>query len=140
MPVDLTVVLSGPLAQRAVVLSALTRAGMDPEPDQGIRGHSYGLPDDDPTVGWVAVRCEDLNQAADLVRRSEWTLRLHWNTPDCRACGGAGKVNHGTAGLGTCLHCEGKGRTNKPVPTPEQVMAETIADLQARLARLERTR
>lgn len=137
MPVDLTVVLSGPLAQRAVVLSALTRAGMIPEPDQGTRGHPYGLPDDDPSLGWVAVRCGDINEAADLGRRREWVLRLHWPTPACRACAGLGRVNHGTTGQGTCLHCEGKGRTNRPVPPPEQAMAATIADLSARLAALE---
>lgn len=134
---DWTVVLSGPLAQRAVVLSALERAGMALEPSLGTRGHSYGLPDEDPSVGWVAVRHESLAAAQALAGRSGWTLRLHWPTPDCRACGGTGRVNHGTSGLGTCLHCQGSARTNRPVPSTEEQMAATIADLQARLAVLE---
>lgn len=134
---DWTVVLSGPLAQRPVVLSALERAGLTLEPSGNSRGYHYGLPDDDPSVGWVAVRHEDVNDVVEHVARSGWQLRLHWPTPDCGACHGTGHVNHGTSGLGSCLHCGGKGATNKPVPSPEEQMEATVRALEARLAALE---
>lgn len=133
---DWTVVLSGPLAQRQVVLAALDRAGLRLEGADSHRGVFYGLPDSDPSVGWVGARHRDVNEVVDVAKRAGWTLRLHWPTPDCRACGGTGRVN-GPTGISSCLHCQGTGRTNKPLPSPEQAAADAIAALEARIADLE---
>lgn len=135
-PQDWTVVLSGPLTHRGPLLASLQQAGITVEPDQGPRGNPYGLPDDDPTLGWVACRHTDLNDATAASVRCGWALRMHWPTPACWACAGTGRVN-GPDGLGACLHCTGNGHTNKPLPPPEQQMAERLAALEARLADME---
>ena len=132
---DTTAVFSGPLAQRGVVLGDFERAGAVLEPSLAQRGEPYGLPDTDPSVGWVAARgsLEDLRAIAS---RAGWALRLHWRTPDCRACGGTGRVN-GSSGLVPCDHCEGLAKTNRPLPSAEERLAAQVEALNARLAALE---
>ena len=127
---DWTVLLSGPLAQRAPLLATLNRSGVtigdNPASD------SRGLPHDDPTVGWITARHEDVDHVAGLAQSAGWVLRAHWHTPKCVACAG-----HGRIADAACLNCAGTGRTEKRPPTPEQQLSATVADLQARLAALE---
>jgi hypothetical protein len=132
-----TCLLSGPLAQRGPLMASLERAGARLEPDQGSRGHAHGLPDDDASQGWIAVRHADVDHVVSFASRAGWALRLHWNTPYCRVCEGSGKANHGTSGLGTCLHCEGSGKTNRPPKSPEQQLREQLDDVTRRLAAIE---
>ena len=135
METDTTVVFSGPLAQRGVVMADFERTGAILEPAEAQRGEPYGLPDDDPSVGWVAAR-GPLEELRAIAYRAGWALRLHWHTPNCRACEGTGRVN-GPAGLTTCEHCAGHGKTNRPVPTAEERLAAQVEALNARLATLE---
>lgn len=129
---DWMILLSGPVGRRAGLLAALSGAGVDVE-----QAHEpHGLPDEDATTGWVCARHGDVDEVVAHAARAGWSLRMHWPTPRCGVCAGAGKAN-GPDGLGACLHCSGVGRTSKPAPTPEQQLAATVADLQARLARLE---
>ena len=129
---DWMVLLSGPLAQRAGLLATLAAAGVDVE-----QAHEpHGLPDEGPTVGWVCARHADVDKVVTHAARAGWSLRMHWPTPRCGVCAGVGKAN-GPAGLGDCLHCGGVGRTSKPAPTPEQQLAERLAELQQRIDRLE---
>jgi hypothetical protein len=124
---SLTTVLSGPLASRAPLLSALQRAGanMGEQPD---RNPNHGLPTD-PETGWVTAIVDDLDIARRVLERSDrWALRLHWNTPACLACSGHGVGQGGS----TCLHCLGAGATNKPYRPPDR-----LAELEARVAGLE---
>ena len=130
---DWTIVVSGPLAQRADVLAILDRL----EPDDTPRGHPHGLSDGDPSVGWVTCRHANVDTIVDLVAPSGWVLRAHWNTPECRACGGSGRVNVETTGLGTCLPCEGTGRTNARVPSAEEQLRAELDKMAERLAALE---
>ena len=132
MPDDLMILLSGPLATRAPLLAALANDGIDV--DQTHEPH--GLLDDEPGTGWICTRHGDLEHVRAHADRAGWSLRMHWNTPRCGACGGAGKAN-GPEGHGACLHCGGKGRTPKPAPSREDQLAATVADLQRRLAALE---
>lgn len=119
--------------------------------------------DVDPTQGWVHCRTSDLAGLsrpkapspkwtdangrtwtadewhaefgpAGPVALAGWRLVGHWITPDCGECNGTGHVNHGTEGLGTCLHCRGVGRTNLPAKTAEQKLLERVERLEAQLA------
>jgi hypothetical protein len=136
---DLTVVVCGPVARRAPLMVDLERAGATLEPDQGARGHHWGFADlrDDPTFGTVACRHGDLNRVAEIAGRAGWQLRMHWQTPDCPVCDGAGRTSVGTAGLGVCLHCDGIGRTNRPAKHAEQLLREELDGLRAEVAALK---
>lgn len=126
------ILLSGPLARRAGLLSSLAAAGVDV--DQAHEPH--GFDGTDPSVGWVCARHGDVDDVVAHAARAGWSLRSHWPTPTCGVCAGVGKAN-GPAGLGDCLHCAGVGRTPKAAPSPEQQLAERLAELQQRIDRLE---
>lgn len=131
---DLTVILCGPLAQRGPLMASLQRCGARLEPNQGSRGHHHGFTDlrDDPALGSVAVRTADLGHVVEEAKRCGWSLRLHHETPSCQACRGTGHVNHGTSGLGTCLHCEGTGKSNQPAPDPLRAELDALrAEIEA---------
>lgn len=127
----LTCVLSGPATSRSPTLAQLKRAGanLDEQPDQN---PSHGLPDD-PETGWITALVSDLSVVELVLASSDrWVLRLHWNTPKCRACEG-----HGVgAGGSTCLHCMGATVTNKPYrpPDPIEQMQTRLDELERRLA------
>lgn len=130
---DWMILLSGPLAQRGPLLAALDREGVDVEQAHNPRG----LPDTtdgsaDPTVGWIAARHPSVDEVVDTASRAGWALRMHYPTPRCGACEGLTTI------AGTpCLHCSGTGRTDKPTPTPEQVLRDELATMHRRLAALE---
>lgn len=129
---DWMILLSGPVGRRAGLLAALADAGADVE-----QAHEpHGLPAEDTTTGWVCARHGDVDGVVTHAARADWSLRMHWPTPRCGVCAGVGKAN-GPAGLGDCLHCSGAGRTPKAVPSPEQQLAERLAEMQARIDRLE---
>lgn len=138
---DYTLILSGPKTTRAPLLAGLERAGFDLSEGQDPDGRaaSRGLPTS-PEVGWVKVRAPHPDSVAEHAKRAGWALSLHHPTPKCRACRGEGKANSGTAGLGACLNCGGKGFTNRKPPSAEEQLRATVQDLQARLARLEANR
>jgi hypothetical protein len=133
---NVTAVLSGPVAGRSPLLAQLQRAGMNvnEQPDTGI---SHGLPTDADT-GWVTVVATDLVAVEQsLARSGGWSLRLHWLTPDCLACGGHGKGEGGS----TCLHCLGAGKTNRrwepPNPMDEiRKLREQVDNLSKRAAQI----
>lgn len=125
--VSLTCVLSGPVAGRSPLLSLLQRAGLNLAEQDELRP-THGLPSD-PDTGWVTVLAPDLPTVEKALARSGWQLRLHWPTPDCRACAGKGKGQGGS----TCLHCLGAGQTNKPYRRPDPLI-----EMQKRLDKLER--
>lgn len=125
---SVTCVLSGPVGRRSSLLLVLEKAGCDLS-EQPEFNPSHGLPDD-PETGWITVLADDLAPIEKALARSGgWALRLHWNTPDCRACDGHGK---GVGGL-VCLHCAGRGTTNKPYRPPDP-----LDEMRARLDTLER--
>lgn len=130
--------LSGPKAQQAPVLASLNRTGVNLSEGQPEKDPSYGCEGDqpEPTVGWVTCRHADVDQVAATAARHRWVLRLHWPTPSCRVCPGTGLAN-GEAGLQTCGHCDGTGRTNRTPPDSTGLLLATIDDLKARLAKLE---
>ena len=127
---DWTVLLSGPLAQRAPLLATLNRSGISV--GDGPQGDSRGLPNDDPTQGWINCRHHDVNEVVELASSAGWVLRAHWHTPRCVACAGLGRIADAA-----CLNCSGSGRTEKRPPTPEQELSRTVADLRNRIAQLE---
>jgi hypothetical protein len=102
-----TVVLSGPLAQRAPLLASLKRAGVEVS-DQPKSGGSHGLPNDDRKVGWITGLTDDIETAVALAGNAGWSLLMHWPTPKCRGCNGLGKRASGPV----CLQCKGAGRAN----------------------------
>jgi len=135
-PSDYTCVLSGPLARKTPLLASLDRAGADLSEPQHLDSHwavKYGH-EVDPTVGWVHCRTSHPDQISGHVSRAGWRLVAHWPTGPCGECNGTGHVNHGTQGLGTCLHCGGKKVTNVPAKTAEQKLLERLERLEAQLA------
>ena len=135
---DYTVLLSGPLAQKSPLLASLERAGADLSDGQEHDGHWRHVyqDDEDPTVGWVRVRHHDVNEVVEHATRADWRHRASWNTPACGVCGGSGHANHET-GLGACLHCGGKGVTNKRPPSPEELLRAELDGLRAEIVALK---
>lgn len=125
---DYMALLSGGLGQRATLLATLANAGIDVDQDHSTRG----LDASDPTVGWIACRHADVDELAARAGEAGWALRAHWNTPECAACDGTSPAT----GV-PCGNCASTGRTEKRPPTPEQQLAATIAELNARIAALE---
>ena len=126
---DYTVVLSGPVAQKGPLLASLERAGVDlSEPQEHDSHWSRVYGNDDPPVGWVACRAADVDGVVEHAGRAGWQLRAHWITPDCGACGGTGDG---------CRHCNGKRVTNRPAPTPEQLLRADLEQMRAELAALK---
>lgn len=135
---QLTAVLSGPAAARSQLLLILQRAGanVNEQPDEN---PNHGLPPSpdeeteivDPSdVGWVTVLVDDLETVTKALERApDWVLRLHWPTPDCRACEGR-KIGLGGS---PCLHCLGAGKTNRVWTPPDP-----LAEMQKKLDELER--
>ena len=135
---DYTVLLHGPLAQKAPLLASLERAGCDLSDGQEHDQHwnrAYG-DDPDPTVGWVRCRHSDVDHVVEVGSRAGWRLRAHWNTPDCGLCSGSGA----TPDQMVCRHCHGKGRTNRPAPTQEQLLRADLEQMRAEIAALKASR
>ena len=132
-PKDWTVVVSGPLAQKGPLLASLERAGVDIS-DQPDRNPQYGLEAPDPQTGWVTCRTTGhVDQVVEHASRAGWGLRAHWPTPPCQACSGSGKDDRPLA----CTHCHGTGHTNRPAPTPEQLLRADLEQMRAELAALK---
>ena len=133
---DWTVVLSGPLAQKTVVLAALDQAGGDLTEPQQPDAHWATVYGDTPdaTVGWVTCRVQDVNNDAvsGAVGRAGWRLRAHWHTPTCGVCSGLGAANGDP-----CAHCGGRGVTNRPAPTVEQLLRADLEEMRVELAALK---
>ena len=114
-------------------MAALERAGADLSEGQPDRNPSHGLDPEGPEVGWVTVRGADIDQLVEVAARAGWALRSHWPTPACPVCvDGRANMPDGS-GLGTCLHCAGKGFTNRAPKSREQQLEERVAALEARL-------
>lgn len=128
---NITAVLSGPVAGRSPLLTVLQRLGANIN-EQPESNPSHGLPDVE-SIGWVTVVSDDLSVIEQaLARTPDWGLRLHWNTPDCRACDGQGKG----AGGSVCLHCLGHKKTNRhwTPPDPLVEMGKRVEQLERKLA------
>jgi hypothetical protein len=131
---QLTAVLSGPLAGRAPLLHKLDRLGanVDEQPEANV---SHGL-EIDAATGWITVLAEDLTVVEKaLAKAGRWVLRLHWPTPPCPFCNGHGLVSGPGAGT-QCAPCKGSGKSNHRLPTPVDFRTE-LAELRARVAELE---
>jgi hypothetical protein len=123
----LTCLLSGPATSRSPTLAMLQRAGVDlrEQPETNV---SHGLPNNDPDVGWITARADALGAVEKALAASDrWTLRMHWNTPVCRACNGH-KLGEGGS---TCLHCLGSGHSEREVPRADPM--EEIRKLSERV-------
>lgn len=104
--VDWTIVLSGPIGQRASVLGAVANYGANLS-DLPKIGGNHNFPHTDSSVGWVTVRHHDLNGIVERARLYEWNLRAHWQTPTCQECNGVESDN--------CQVCRGTGKANNIV-------------------------
>ena len=122
----LTIVMSGPISSRSMMLTALDRAGANVDWQPEI-GKSHGLPVEG--LGWVTATADELGIAETALQSVPgWALRLHSSTPKCPACQGVPKG-------ATCLHCLGANYTSKPLAP-----VDPMAELAQRVARLEAVR
>ena len=121
----LTMVMSGPMAERSMMLSYLQRTGADVDEQREINP-SHGLPPEG--LGWVQATGELAQAEQALSQLPGWALRLHFTTPTCEACKGQTQGPGGS----TCLHCLGAGQTNKQLRR-----VDPMAEIRERLERLE---
>jgi hypothetical protein len=127
---SITAVVSGPLAGQAPLLKQFERAGFNVD-EQPSSDPSHGIPSK-PTEGWITVIVDGVDDLAPILdTNGKWTLRQHWNTPDCRAC-----LGQGTRNGEDCSHCGGAGATNTFFHPPDP-KAEAIAELLKRVEALE---
>ncbi len=71
------VLMSGPLAQRSGLAAQLATDGVEVLPLQSKGPRSWGLPDDDPTVGWLQARVEHPDHLLGTLERAGWQVRIH---------------------------------------------------------------
>lgn len=123
-PVEYTVEVSGVKSRLVRLRAALTEIGAAIDEQAVVPGTN------DATV---RVRHFDLNTVKETAEANGWCLKLHWETPVCQVCAGSAVSPEG----GVCAHCEGRGVSNKPVPSFEEKLASTLESISARLDRLE---
>lgn len=77
----LTLVLSGPPAQRTHVLTALDRSGISvPVEAQRAINPSHNLPREDGEA-WITCHAEHPSVLDKVLERFDWRLRMHYEKP-----------------------------------------------------------
>ena len=102
-----TIALSGPERTRAQAEVALELARIPILPDDHHAPMPWASKFPEDDDAWLTVEHEDVDVAARVVESAGWRLRVHYPAPE------------------------------KPKPTQEQIMAATIADMQAEIAALK---